>query len=60
MRYFMIALLYFAFLSFPAQGKAGAPSPVQIYVFHVEGCQACGGILQYLPTLKSKYPFVEV
>src|SRR3990172_4157981 len=61
MRYLKIILLCLVFLPFPIQGKAQTSSPVQIYLFHIQECPACGGILQqYLPALQSRYPFIEV
>jgi len=61
MRYLIIVLLCFVFLSAPILGEAQTPSPIQIYLFHIQECPACGGILQgYLPDLQSRYPFLEV
>ncbi len=61
MRYLVIALLCLVFLFLPIQGKAQTSSPIQIYVFHIQECPACGGILQgYLPDLQSRYPLLEV
>ena len=56
----MITLLCLVFLSLPVQGKAQS-SPIQIYLFHIQECPACGGILRgHLPDLQSRYPFLEV
>lgn len=61
MRYLNIALFCFVLLSFPVQAKAQTSSSVEIYVFHIQECPACGGILHgYLPDLQSRYPFLEV
>jgi len=61
MRNLVITLLCLVFFSVPIQGKAQTSSPIQIYVFHIQECPACGGILQgYLPDLQSRYPFLEV
>jgi glutaredoxin len=57
----MITLLCLVFLSLPIQGKAQTPSPIHIYLFHIQECPACGGILRgHLPDLQSRYPFLEV
>ncbi len=61
MKHLMITLLSLVFLSLPNQGKPHTSSPIQIYVFHIQECPACGGILRdYLPDLQSRYLFVEV
>lgn len=61
MRKWIIPFLCFVFLSLPLAGKAQVSSPIQIYLFHIQDCPACGGILQeFLPDLQARYPFVEV
>lgn len=61
MRKPVITLLCIVFLSLPIRGKAQTFSPIQIYLFYINDCQSCGGILHgYLPTLESTYPFIEV
>jgi MFS family permease len=55
---FLIGTVLFWFGSFPAFSE---PPVIQAYVFYAEDCPACGGILQgYLPTLKTRYPFLEI
>jgi hypothetical protein len=59
MRKLIILLSGFLFLILPNYIYS-QPSSVQVYLFYVENCPSCGGILSYLPTLKSTYPFLEV
>ncbi len=61
MKHSIITLLCLVFLFLPIQGKAQTPSPIQIYLFHIQECPACGGILRgHLPDLQSRYPFLKV
>ena len=56
-----ITLLVIVISSFPIQGNAQQPSPIQVYLFYAEDCPSCGGLLQgYLPGLKSTYPFLDI
>lgn len=56
-----LALLILSIPSLSKNASLQAPSPVSIYFFHAEGCQACQTILQsYLPTLKTLVPGLEV
>ncbi len=60
-RKLLVTLFCIAFLSPLAHGNAQQSGSIQVYVFYIDECQACGGILQgYLPALKSMYPFIEV
>jgi glutaredoxin len=61
MRKLVMTLLCIVFLTLPPPAKAQMSSPIQVYLFHIQDCPACGGILQgYLPVVQSRYPFVEV
>jgi glutaredoxin len=61
MRNLAISLVCIFLFSIPVQDKAQTFSPVQIYVFYIQECPACGGILQgYLPDLQTRYPFLDV
>jgi thiol-disulfide isomerase/thioredoxin len=54
-------LLFFVFLLFPIAGKAQPSSALHAYVFYTENCASCQGILRdYLPTLQTLYPFLDV
>ena len=60
-RKLLVTLFCIAFLSPLTHSNAQQSGSIQVYVFYIDKCQACGGILQgYLPTLKSMYPFIEV
>ena len=60
MRKLIITSFCILFLTLPFNGNAQQHSPVQVYLFYIENCESCGGILGYLPTLKSLYPSLEV
>ena len=61
MRKLLVTLFCIAFLSPLTHGNAQQSGSIQVYVFYIDECQACGGILQgYLPTLKSTYPSLEI
>ncbi len=53
-------LFTLAHLSLPAYGIT-QPSSIPVYYFYAEDCQPCQVILQnYLPTLKSMFPSLEI
>lgn len=61
MRKLLVTLFCIAFLSPLTHGNAQQSGSIQVYVFYIDECQACGGILKgYLPTLKSTYPSLEI
>ncbi len=55
-----LVLSFFLFL-FPIAGKAQPSPSLPAYVFYTEDCASCEGILRnYLPTLKTIYPLLDV
>ena len=61
MRKLVMTLLCLVSLALPLRGEAQMSSPIQIYLFHIQDCPACGGILhEYLPALQARFPLVEV
>ncbi len=61
MRKRIMIFFWIFFIILPVQGEAQTAPPLQIYLFHIRECPACGSILQgYLPDLQSRYPFLEV
>ena len=61
MRKLLATLFCVAFLLPLAHGNARQSGSIQVYVFYIDECQACGGILKgYLPSLKSTYPTLEI
>jgi thiol-disulfide isomerase/thioredoxin len=54
----LFSLFFFVLICFV---QAQQSSPLQMYLFYAEDCPNCHAILQnYVPTLKSQYPFLEI
>ena len=61
MKKWMILLFCFIFFLPIRSLKAQQASPIQMYLFYADDCPSCHAILQnYVPTLKSTYPFLEI
>src|SRR4030042_2881504 len=54
--------IFFCLLIFLPSGAKTQQSPViPMYIFYADDCPNCQAILQnYVPTLKSQYPFLEI
>lgn len=61
MRKLKIQWLVVGILFLSLDGHGQPPSTIPIYLFYAEDCPNCHAILQnYVPTLKSQYPFLDI
>ena len=61
MKKWTIALCCILLLSLSSPGEGQQAPSIQMYIFYADDCPNCQAILQnYVPTLKSIYPFLEI